>query len=216
MLKQRIITAIFLLGLLYAVIYLLPIRYFSWAVGVVVLLGAWEWAALSGLKNPILRIGYLLLFVFLYFMINQLPVYDAIKMMSGMAVLWWMWSIVWLLRFQRQVQIIQRNTYVFSMIGILVLLPFWYAIVMLNLEQTLNPQAGQVLLLVIILVALADTSAYFFGKSFGKHKLASRISPGKSWEGLFGAVFTVTFLVWPLANILNVHAFNHPELMGLA
>lgn len=214
-LKQRIITAAVLLILLYIVFYQLPIQYFSWVIGGVVLLAAWEWAALSGLNHPILRIGYLLLFILFNFMLNQLPVQEAIKTMSGTAVIWWMWSIIWLLRYQRAVQIFKRNTFVFSMLGLLILLPFWFALVMLNFEQHLNPQAGQILLLVILLVAIADTAAYFFGKSFGRHKLASRISPGKSWEGLLGAGMIVTVLVNPLAKLLQVQTFSYLELVGL-
>ncbi|MEZ5454429.1 MAG: phosphatidate cytidylyltransferase, partial [Thiothrix sp.] len=46
----------------------------------------------------------------------------------------------------------------------------------------------------ITLIALADTAAYFTGRSFGKHKLAPDLSPGKTREGLSGAV--VVTAVW--------------------
>jgi phosphatidate cytidylyltransferase len=214
-LKQRIITAIFLIAILFAALYILPIEYFSSVVGVFVLLAAWEWTALCGMKNSLLRIAYLLFLSLLYLSINQLPLLDVLTMMSGMAVFWWMWSIVWLIRFQRQVKSFERNTWVFGLIGLLVLLPFWFAVVMLNLAPKLNPQAGQLLLFVVLLVALSDTSAYFVGKRFGTLKLASRISPGKSWEGLLGAVFCVSLCVLPLAQVLQVQIFSRLELMGI-
>jgi phosphatidate cytidylyltransferase len=47
--------------------------------------------------------------------------------------------------------------------------------------------AGLVTLLLVIIV-LSDTGAYFVGRAIGRHKLAPRISPKKTWEGAVGGV----------------------------
>lgn len=53
-----------------------------------------------------------------------------------------------------------------------------------------------------------DTGAYFIGHIFGRHKLAHKISPGKTWEGFFGGILSSYILAfawnwymgWPLSN----------------
>ncbi|HYD55907.1 MAG TPA: phosphatidate cytidylyltransferase, partial [Burkholderiales bacterium] len=47
------------------------------------------------------------------------------------------------------------------------------------------------LLLALILIWVADTAAYFTGRRFGRRKLAPTVSPGKSWEGAYGAMAAV-------------------------
>ena len=59
------------------------------------------------------------------------------------------------------------------------------------------------LLLSIAIIAFADSGAYFIGSRFGKHKLAPRVSPKKSWEGYFGGV-----LLGIIGGILTGLAFH--------
>jgi len=75
-----------------------------------------------------------------------------------------------------------------AVMGWLLLLPAWMALIDL---RHISPM---VVLLVILVVAIADSAAYFSGKRFGKHKLAPEISPGKTWEGLAGALFVTTLV----------------------
>lgn len=67
-------------------------------------------------------------------------------------------------------------------------LPF-FLLIALNESEIYRP----LLLLLWTSVPLFDSGGYFFGKLFGKHKIAPAISPGKTWEGLIGGFF-VTFL----------------------
>jgi len=50
------------------------------------------------------------------------------------------------------------------------------------------------LLMFVFVVKSADIGAYAVGMLFGKHKFAPRISPGKTWEGMGGAVVTAVLV----------------------
>ena len=56
----------------------------------------------------------------------------------------------------------------------------------------------------MLLVWGADIGAYFFGRALGKRKLAPRVSPGKSWAGLFGGLLTSVCIAAGLAVYLQV------------
>ena len=80
------------------------------------------------------------------------------------------------------------------LIGLLILLPAWQGLILLKQW----PQANALIIAVMVLVWGADIGAYFSGKTFGKRKLAPKVSPGKSWEGLYGglaASLLITLLV---------------------
>ncbi|MDO5101300.1 MAG: phosphatidate cytidylyltransferase [Lautropia sp.] len=57
-----------------------------------------------------------------------------------------------------------------------------------------------VLLSVMAIVWLADTGAYFAGRSLGRHKLAPKVSPGKTWEGVAGGIVLVCVVAWLLTQ----------------
>jgi phosphatidate cytidylyltransferase len=55
-------------------------------------------------------------------------------------------------------------------------------------DTTLSNTGARLILALFIIVWFGDTGAYFLGSAFGKHKLAPRVSPKKSWEGALGNV----------------------------
>jgi phosphatidate cytidylyltransferase len=83
----------------------------------------------------------------------------------------------------------------------------------LLLIRDLRPHGLNCLLYLFILIWLADTSAYLFGTRFGKRKLAKKISPKKTIEGLFGAFFVSV----PVSLCFNFFAFKtyYPKMIFL-
>ena len=91
-----------------------------------------------------------------------------------------------------------NNKLVMAMLGLLLLLATWVA---LNGLELISPW---LLLAVLSTVWLADSAAYFAGKRFGHHKLAPEISPGKTLEGVAGAMLASTFYGLLLCYYLHI------------
>ena len=83
----------------------------------------------------------------------------------------------------------RKNLVLKSITGMLILVPAWIAQVSLRNDHI----AGvELLLYLLILIAAADTGAYFGGRQWGKHKLAPKVSPGKTWEGVASGMICVS------------------------
>ena len=199
MLKERVLTASIL-----ALVFLAMLFFTSWFVfavftGLVFLVAAWEWANLSGLSHSFQKIFYSILvgaiaFLALYLSdwLNNTAMLQSIFIA---ACAWWALSLLWIQSFPSSA-VIWGSTVVRLLMGVLVIAPAWLASVYLrNL-----PSGAWLVLVVVLLVATADIGAYFTGKTFGKRKLAPAVSPGKSWEGVWGGAFMVMCLAL-IANI---------------
>jgi len=193
MLKSRVITAAVLLVLLMSALFLLPAMVWSALVVVMVMQGILEWARLSKLSCLQLKIYWALsLVAMLALLAVPAALHDVVHLAVYLfsAVLWLIVVPTWLMIGWKV-----TNPYLMALVGWMVLIPTGLA--MIDLREA-NPQPW-ILLFVMCLVWVADSAAYFAGKRFGKNKLAPRISPGKTWEGVSGAILGVSIyvtLVW--------------------
>ncbi|EIK51772.1 phosphatidate cytidylyltransferase [Stutzerimonas stutzeri TS44] len=183
MLKQRIITAAILLPVaIFGFFYLEGIA-FALFIGLVVTLAAWEWAHLAGFEAQPVRVAYAALVALLLVGLHRLPALAPWLMTA--AVFWWVAATALVLGYP-QSQRFWGGAPGRLLIGLLILLPAWQAL--LILKQW--PAGNWLIIAVMVLVWAADIGAYFSGKAFGRRKLAPAVSPGKSWEGLVGGLLT--------------------------
>ena len=70
------------------------------------------------------------------------------------------------------------------------------------------------LLMFIFVVKSADIGAYTFGKLFGKHKFSPKISPGKTWEGMAGAVAMAIIVAVGFAVNFDIMAWQMAVVFG--
>jgi phosphatidate cytidylyltransferase len=72
----------------------------------------------------------------------------------------------------------------------------------------MRPQGHLWIFFLLIVVFACDTGAFYFGRSFGKHKLHKRVSPGKTWEGAVGGLFSSLLAAMLFLKFINIHPFN--------
>ncbi|WP_308031728.1 phosphatidate cytidylyltransferase [Neisseria cinerea] len=181
MLKQRVITAMWLLPLMLGMLFYAPQWLWAAFCGLIALIALWEYARMGGLckiKTNHYLAATLVFGVVAYaggWMLPNLVWYVVLAFWLAIMPLW--------LRFKWR---LNGGWQVYA-VGWLLVMPFWFALVSLRP----NPDDALPLLAVMGLVWVADVCAYFSGKAFGKHKIAPAISPGKSWEGAIGGAVCV-------------------------
>jgi phosphatidate cytidylyltransferase len=180
MLKQRIITAAILIPVMVAIIFYLPVRAFCLFTGFVVLMGAWEWTAMMGLKKRVSRLAYLAL-LSLFFVAMLFISIPLILMVSAG---WWVLSLLLVALYPRFSSWWSNSIFWRGLMGLFVLVPCWVAV---NYVRNLG-NGSYTLLFLFILIWGADITAFFVGKKWGTIKLAPKVSPGKSLQGFLGAV----------------------------
>ena len=202
MLKQRVITALILAPLVIAGVLLLPNDTLSLLMALVVAFGAREWAQLSGIGPLWGQLLYSLLVLMLmlavYFYLPSAWTFWVI----AFSVLWWLSALYRLSRFRGEAKA-PGFAPLHALEGVAVLVPAWLSLAVIHRIPEIGPL---LLLFLLILIWSADVGAYFAGHRWGRHKLAPRVSPGKTREGIYGAIAGALlcglFLVWQLGTDL--------------
>ncbi len=193
-LARRALTACLLLVVFVPAVLWAPHWLWGVLVAGVVALAAFEWARLShfGPRGARAYAGALALFALAAppLLATQ---WDDVKIgLIALAVAFWLLVVpLWLAGQWRVSQPGLR-----AAVGAAVLLPTWAALL------ELHARGPAILLGVMAIVWIADSAAYFAGRAFGRHKLAPAISPGKTWEGVGGALAALAAYAW----LLSVYA----------
>ncbi len=192
MLKTRVLTAAVLLAVLLSALFLLSGN--GWIAFCALLLGiaAWEWGALAGLAATGRSI-YTAFVIGLFVLPEVLEVsradglYAPIWIYCAAALFWIILVPLWMWRRPRM-----DGRALLLTAGAIALVPAFAAAVDL---RSVRPS---LLVAVLATVWISDSAAYLVGRRFGKRKLAPFISPGKTWEGVAGALAAVALyaLAW--------------------
>jgi len=203
MLKSRLLTVAVVLPLFLAALFMLPNVWWSAVMLLLLLVAAHEWSRLSGFGRAgeaafltVVALGCALLWMtgMAPGRAGSAPVAMDRAVYAVSVGFWCVIAPCWL-----WLKLAVRNRALLGLAGVVVLVPTWLALSRLQHDAVL-------LLLLLGVVWIADTAAYFTGRSLGRHKLAPAISPGKTWEGVGGAfaavgVYAVIVHVWVLPTL---------------
>lgn len=186
MLYQRVLTAIPLAAFVFWMIFYQTGDVFFYFLLALILIAGYEWAKLSGLNAIPLKVVFAAAVTLFTWAVAQYLT-DYIIWFIYVAVLWW-FSISYYLKFAKP-KAASSALKAEKLLVAFIVLPA----AALSMQQTHELiQGADWLFYALALVWVADIGAYFSGKKFGKHKLAPHISPGKTKEGLIGAVIATS------------------------
>jgi phosphatidate cytidylyltransferase len=206
MLRTRIYTVLVVLPVFVAALFYAATPVWVMLLTLLLLIGAWEWGALAGWR-PLLRVIYalamgaggLLLWHFVYGSGPRVPALS--RAVYAISLLFWLVAApVWLARGWHV-----RSAPAMATAGTILLLPTWLALLQLQAQPW-------ILLMLLAIVWISDTAAYFCGKRWGRRKLAVTISPGKTWEGVYGALAAVAVYYFVVSA---VGVAGHAVLQGI-
>ncbi len=198
-LKQRVITGIVLIISVFLGVLYLPATWFAiFSLIAIITLGGLEWGKLVSFKDKN-RAFFVVALIALAVITFFLSDYHSTFIIIG--VLWWVVVLVLLATYQKGTTLYKNKTWLLRISAFFVLIPAWLALI--NLHQ----RFPELVLYLILLVAIADSGAYFTGKAFGKNKLAPELSPGKTREGALGGLAGAA--IW---SILGAFYFYLPNV----
>ena len=180
MLRTRVATALVLLALVVPALMFLPAVGWALFVLLFVVAAAWEWGRLCGFSMvvAVTYAGLLGLLAIAFLVVSDALGAAAANAAYAVSVACWAAiALYWFVRGPGA-----PNGAPLALLGVLLLLPCWWAVVQAR-------AAGALFMFLLMgLVWVADIAAYFAGRALGRHKLAPSVSPGKTWEGVAGGM----------------------------
>ncbi|HEY6482390.1 MAG TPA: phosphatidate cytidylyltransferase [Steroidobacteraceae bacterium] len=180
-LRKRIATAAVLTVALLVTVLFLPAAATVIVLTGLILVGAWEWSAFLRVRRPASRGLYVaIVAISMPIVWHFTATAEGRNIFLAASVLWWMLALAWIMFAPRQ-----ASAWSAALAGVFALLPAWLALIRLRLDL---PRGAEWMLFTLLLVFAADIGAFFAGHRFGRLRLAPAVSPGKTWEGVLGAV----------------------------
>ena len=211
--KTRTLTALVLAPVAISLILFVPTVIFAVVTGAVFLYALWEWTRMLGLRDAGVR--------------GSVVAVHAVAMAAlwldrgghwwwgviAAGALWWLIAALWLRHFSFGVAPTRENTALKLLAGFVIVVPAWCGLLQVHAQADHGPWWT---LFGLMLVWVADSGAYLAGSRWGRSKLAPRISPGKTWAGVYGAVASSALVGVAGAWLLGMRGLSLAGIFVLA
>ncbi len=185
MLKARLLTALVLVPLVFWGVLGLSNQWFAVILGLVVLGAVWELGNLCGLAKLLSRLLLVAVGIALLWLAFEARYSGWASGLIQALALGWLINLLLLLSGKIVPREKKSFRPLFLLTGLLALVAVWMALVRLHGMADHGPR---LMMFFLLLIWVADSGAYFAGRKFGRRKLAPHISPGKTVEGVAGAL----------------------------
>ena len=170
---------------------------------------------MSGFTSTVSRLAYVALLALV--MLQTFSWIDQPELLGYMlyaVFVWWLFAFLWLaITSSDQLLANALNVYTRGLISLVLLVPTWLSLMALHAQSENGPY---LLIAFFVLIWVADSGAYFSGKLFGHGKLAPAISPGKTIEGVYGALLATVLSSVLIAFLLDYNLTQTFIFAGLA
>ena len=201
MFKHRVLTLLVLVPVLLLVIWYSYMPWFGFLIGVVIVWAAWEWSALSGIKNYYFRGLYIIAILLTLIGTSYLPIFWILII----SFVIWLWAGAAVICYEKGFLPLGFQYNVIKIIvSFFVLASCWIAGV------ALHEDIGRSSWLLFGLVSIwsMDIGSYTAGLWWGRRKLIARVSPNKTWEGLWGGIILTLMTTVFISFILRQPFFR--------
>ncbi|AGI33018.1 TPA: phosphatidate cytidylyltransferase [Mannheimia haemolytica] len=219
MLKERVLSAIIMIIAVLAAIFWLSPLPLTLVLSAIVVAAMWEWAQFAGFKHPVPRaiVAMVTICLLLFAIVANTDYIRATRFITDettpilfIGCIWWLIALVLVATYPNSAKLWEKSVAAKFLFGLATLVPFLIGTLALRFHNyAFDPYQGTYLFLyVCLLVWGADSGAYFAGRAFGKRKLAPKVSPGKSWEGVIGGVLTSSLIAFTFLQLTPANVFG--------
>ena len=215
MLIQRLLAAIVLIPLVIILLFFTKLSIFASIMIAVGGIAAWEWSQFLHITNKHSRLMFAFFIAVLLALLYFMPIPFELKsklynIILSLSIIWWLVALYLVMSYPKTIHY-WSNIAVKLFFAFFTLFPFFISVIVLrSIDYQSNCYTGAILLLYIfVLVWATDTGAYFAGRTFGKRKLAPKVSPGKTIEGFIGGVsvaLLISLIVY-YSNLFNIKLY---------